>query len=141
MQQPVHPGIPTSTGARRALVVEDDRMIAAMLRVLLQRQGWQVEHAADGGAALDAIVTGVAPQLVLLDLILPVHDGLSLLQRLRAQAAWDRVPVVMLSGREDQEVVRRAMAAGANDYVTKPFDPQQLLDRVAALVPVVSLRP
>jgi two-component system alkaline phosphatase synthesis response regulator PhoP len=120
---------------RRALVVEDDRMIAAMLRVLLQRQGWQVEHAPDGGVALQAIETGVPPQLVLLDMVLPVHDGLTLLQRLRAQAGWQGVPVVMLSGREDQDVVARAMAAGATDYVTKPFDPQQLVQRLATLAP------
>ncbi|MCE3273299.1 MAG: phoP 1 [Ramlibacter sp.] len=126
---------PSSTAVRRALVVEDDGAIAFLLRFLLERHGWQVSVAEDGLQAMQAIEQGEPPQLVLLDAMLPVHDGLTLLARLRSLPQWKDVPVVMLTAKGDEGFVARAMAAGATDFVAKPFDAIQLAERLEKLVP------
>jgi CheY-like chemotaxis protein len=118
-----------------ALLVDDDETIATLLRFLLQRQGWAVQRCADGAEAMQAIEHGPVPQLVLLDMMLPVHDGLALLQKLRSLPAWRDVPVVMLTGKDDQALVDQAFAAGANDYVSKPFNPVELGQRLAKYRP------
>ena len=120
---------------RRALVVEDDSAIAYLLRFLLERHGWQVSVAGDGLQAMQAIEQGEPPQLVLLDAMLPVHDGLTLLARLRALPQWQAVPVVMLTAKGDEKFVEKAMAAGATDFVAKPFDAMELAGRLQKLVP------
>ena len=125
----------SSTAGRRALVVEDDGAIAYLLRFLLERHGWQVSVAEDGLQAMQAIEQGVPPQLVLLDAMLPVHDGLTLLARLRSLPQWQAVPVVMLTAKGDEAFMAKAMAAGATDFVAKPFDAIQLAQRLEKLVP------
>lgn len=127
---------PSSTAVRRALVVEDDGAIAFLLRFLLERHGWQVSVAEDGLQAMQAIERDEPPQLVLLDAMLPVHDGLTLLARLRSLPQWKDVPVVMLTAKGDDEpFVAKAMATGATDFVAKPFDALQLAERLEKLVP------
>jgi CheY-like chemotaxis protein len=121
--------------APSALLVDDDETILMLLRFVLERQGWKVQVAADGAQAMAAIEQGRPPQLVLLDMMLPVHDGLTLLARLRSLPAWQEVPVVMLTGRDDQSLVDRAFAAGANDYVGKPFNPVELAGRLKKYLP------
>ncbi len=118
-----------------ALLIDDDETIATLLRFLLQRQGWVVQRCADGAEAMTAIEQGPVPQLVLLDMMLPVHDGLTLLARLRSLPAWKEVPVVMLTGKDDQEMMDRAFAAGATDYVSKPFNPVELGTRLRKFLP------
>ena len=118
-----------------ALLIDDDETIATLLRFLLQRQGWTVQRCADGGEAMQAIENGPVPQLVLLDMMLPVHDGLTLLDKLRSLPAWKDVPVVMLTGKDDQQMMDRAFAAGATDYVSKPFNPMELGQRLAKYRP------
>ena len=127
--------LPSSTAGRRALVVEDDGAIAYLLRFLLERHGWQVSVAEDGLQAMQAIEQGVPPQLMLLDAMLPVHDGLTLLARLRSLPRWQAVPVVMLTAKGDDGFVAKAMATGATDFVAKPFDAIQLAERLEKLVP------
>jgi CheY-like chemotaxis protein len=127
--------LPTSAASRRALVVEDDSAIAYLLRFLLERHGWQVSVAEDGLKAMQAIEQGEPPQLMLLDAMLPVHDGITLLARLRSLPQWQAVPVVMLTAKDDQAFVAKAMATGATDFVAKPFDAIQLAERIAKLVP------
>jgi CheY-like chemotaxis protein len=124
-----------SAAHRRALVVEDDGAIAYLLRFLLERHGWQVSVAEDGMQAMQAIEQGEPPKLVLLDAMLPVHDGITLLARLRSLPRWQAVPVVMLTAKGDQAFVAKAMATGATDFVAKPFDAIQLAERIAKLVP------
>jgi DNA-binding response OmpR family regulator len=120
---------------RRALVVEDDGAIAYLLRFLLERHGWQVSVAADGLQAMQVIEEGEPPQLVLLDAMLPVHDGLTLLARLRSLPRWQSVPVVMLTAKGEEGFVAKAMATGATDFVAKPFDAIELAARLERLVP------
>jgi CheY-like chemotaxis protein len=120
---------------RRALVVEDDGAIAYLLRFLLERHGWEVSVAGDGLQAMEAIEQGEPPKLVLLDAMLPVHDGLTLLARMRSLPRWQAVPVGMLTAKGDEGFVAKAMATGATDFVAKPFDAIQLAERLKRLVP------
>jgi CheY-like chemotaxis protein len=121
--------------APTALLVDDDQTISMLLRFVLERQGWKVQVASDGAQAMVAIEQGEPPQLVLLDMMLPVHDGLTLLARLRSLPAWKDVPVVMLTGKNDQSLIDRAFATGANDYVSKPFNPAELALRLKKYLP------
>lgn len=117
-----------------ALLVEDDEAIAFLLRFLLERLGLRVLAAKDGLEAMQAIESGEVTRLVLLDLMLPVHDGLTLLTRLRSLPQWKDVPVVMLTAKGEQGLVERAYAAGVNDFVHKPFNPTELIARLKPLL-------
>lgn len=117
-----------------ALLVEDDESIAYLLRFLLERLGCRVLAAKDGLEAMQAIESGEVARLVLLDMMLPVHDGLTLLSRLRSLPRWEGVPVVMLTAKGEQGFVDRAYAAGANDFVQKPFNPTELIARLKPLL-------
>lgn len=121
----------TSTTAT-ILMVEDEEDIAFLIRFLLERNGYQVEHAADGKQALERIALDDlnTPDLVLLDIMLPYHDGLEVLALLRAQTGWESVPVLMLTAKARETDIIRALERGADDYVTKPFQPDELLARV-----------
>lgn len=118
------------------LVVEDDEHIAQVLRFMLERQGYQVTHMADGRAAAAHIATAAAPGLVLLDVMLPYIDGFELVRMIREQPAWDGVPVLMLTAKNTERDTVRALDAGANDFVIKPFQPNELLARVRRHLPV-----
>ncbi|WP_445010405.1 response regulator [Vreelandella stevensii] len=115
-------------------VVEDEGDVAFLLRFLLERNGYIVEHAEDGKQALERIAPGASggevPDLVLLDIMLPYHDGLEILARLRAQPGWEDVPVIMLTAKTREADIVRALELGADDYVTKPFQPDELLARL-----------
>lgn len=120
------------------LVVEDDDHISQVLKFMLERQGYQVVHLADGRAACGHVDTETAPDLVLLDVMLPYVDGFEIVQRMRANPAWAAVPVLMLTAKNTERDTVRALDAGANDFVVKPFQPNELLARVRRLVRVPS---
>jgi DNA-binding response OmpR family regulator len=115
-------------------MVEDEEDIAYIVRFLLERHGFVVEHVADGRAALARIREGAAPELVLMDLMLPFHDGLELVERLRGQPGWGALPVLMLTAKAREADIVRALELGADDYVTKPFQPEELLARIRRLL-------
>jgi len=119
---------------RTVMIVEDDRVIVALLRHMLERRGYSVEVAEDGRAALSRI-EGDPPGLVLLDVMLPFIDGFELIQRMRDAPAWARVPVIMLTAKAQERNVVRALDSGASDYVVKPFKPEELAARVRRLLP------
>jgi DNA-binding response OmpR family regulator len=112
------------------LVVDDDEDIRALLRLLLERAGYSVDDEADGRAALRAFHTG-KHDLVLLDVTMPDLDGWELLERIRDLSD---VPVLMLTARDSESDRVRGLRGGADDYVTKPFDREELLARVEALL-------
>jgi DNA-binding response OmpR family regulator len=112
------------------LIVEDDEHISQVLRFMLERQGYQVVHMADGRAASQHVTTASPPALVLLDVMLPYVDGFEIVQLIRAQAAWQEVPVLMLTAKNTERDTVRALDAGASDFIIKPFQPQELLARV-----------
>ncbi|MGW8766816.1 response regulator transcription factor [Streptomyces sp. NPDC055815] len=114
----------------RILVVDDDPTVAEVVTGYLERAGFSVEHAADG---LDALHRAGErrPDLVVLDLMLPGLDGLEVCRRLRAAGP---VPVIMLTARGDEEDRITGLEVGADDYVTKPFSPRELVLRVTSVL-------
>jgi two-component system, OmpR family, response regulator MprA len=118
----------TATG--RVLVVEDDAEIADVLRRSLRQEGYEVKTSADGVEALDA-ATGFVPDLVVLDLGLPRLDGVEVCRRLRAEGD---VPILMLTARAETEDRVSGLDSGADDYLVKPFERQELLARIRALL-------
>jgi DNA-binding response OmpR family regulator len=121
--------------ARTALVVEDDADIGKLLHWVLERESFEVTLLADGRAASERIAAGPATSLVVLDLMLPHVSGYDLLATLRRSPAWKAVPVIMLSARSQEHDIVKALDAGANDYMVKPFQPSELRARVRRLVP------
>ena len=117
-----------------ALVVEDDDQIAHILRYILEREGFQIQAASDGRSAQQLIDTLAPPAIVTLDVMLPYADGYELLARIRARPGWEAVPVILLTSRSQEKDIVRALDAGANDYLVKPFRPDELRARVRRLV-------
>jgi two-component system, OmpR family, response regulator MprA len=114
----------------RVLVVEDDAEIADVLRRSLRQEGYEVKTSADGVDALD-VATGFVPDLVVLDLGLPRLDGIEVCRRLRAEGD---VPILMLTARTETEDRVGGLDSGADDYLVKPFERQELLARIRALL-------
>ena len=115
----------------RALLIEDDPMIAAAIEVALRDAAYAVDHVRDGETA-DRVLRDGQHQIVLLDIGLPGRDGLSVLQRLRERG--DRVPVLLITARDAAADRVRGLDLGADDYVVKPFDMDELLARMRAVV-------
>src|SRR6476661_4826427 len=107
----------------RVLVVDDDLALAEMLGIVLRNEGLDVTHVADGSEALAAFRDSRA-DLVLLDVMLPGLDGMEVCRRIRAESG---VPIVMLTARTDTVDVVVGLESGADDYVVKPFKPQELI--------------
>ncbi|MFE1434667.1 response regulator transcription factor [Streptomyces griseoaurantiacus] len=120
---------PDATGAR-ILVVDDDPTVAEVVSGYLDRAGYVVDRAEDGPAALDRAAAH-RPDLVVLDLMLPGMDGLEVCRRLRENGP---VPVVMLTARGDEDDRILGLEVGADDYVTKPFSPRELVLRVQSVL-------
>ncbi len=115
------------------LVVEDEAALATMLRYNLEKQGFRVDEASDGPEALTRIAE-TAPDLVLLDWMLPVMSGIEVCRQIRRRPATRDLPVIMVTARtEDQDAVR-GLNTGADDYITKPFSVEALLARIRALL-------
>jgi DNA-binding response OmpR family regulator len=115
---------------QRLLIVEDDVHMAYLLGYLAEKERFAVEQIADGRQAIERIERGDAVDLVLLDVMLPYTDGFELLEKLRAHEAWQRVPVIILTSRTREHDAVRALSLGADDYLTKPFSPAELVARI-----------
>jgi two-component system, OmpR family, phosphate regulon response regulator PhoB len=111
------------------LLVEDDSDIRYMVSYKLIKGGFDVIEAADGVAALEAAGEH-PPDLVLLDLRLPLMSGIEVCRQLRGRPRTAAVPIIVLTGRTRPEEIEQAYAAGASEYVFKPFSPRDLLERV-----------
>src|SRR3954452_5910693 len=118
----------SSTEKSRVLVVDDEPQITRVLRTVLSSQGYQVQTAAEGQAALTSFAE-FRPELVITDLYMPHMDGLELCRRIRAVSA---VPIIVLSVKGEEKAKVEALDSGADDYVTKPFGMDELLARVRA---------
>jgi DNA-binding response OmpR family regulator len=117
----------------RILVVDDDRVIQQLLKVNLELEGYVIEVAEDGEEALD-LFDEFRPNLVLLDIMMPKLDGWEVCRRLKQGVDSADVPIVLLSARAQEADVQRGIELGVAAYVTKPFDPIQLLDLVADIL-------
>ncbi|MEV7972737.1 MtrAB system response regulator MtrA [Cellulomonas sp. NPDC089187] len=112
----------------RVLVVDDDTALAEMIGIVLRSEGFEPVFCADGDGALDAFRAS-APDLVLLDLMLPGRDGTEVCRLIRAESG---VPIVMLTAKADTVDVVLGLESGADDYISKPFKPKELIARVRA---------
>lgn len=108
------------------LVIEDDNATADWMRIMLEKDGWTVRHAADGKAAKAAIGSGAMPWLITLDLGLPDTSGVDLMVDIKGTPGWQRVPVVVVTATPKDESVNWAIKKGARAYLVKPFKPEEL---------------
>jgi len=122
--------VPLTASPPRILVVEDDPTVSEVVTRYLEREGFVVEVAYDGADGL-ARALADPPELVVLDLMIPTLDGFEVCRRLRAAAP---VPVIMLTARGEEADRIRGLETGADDYVTKPFSPRELIARVGAVL-------
>jgi DNA-binding response OmpR family regulator len=129
----VTPPAPATEGAKRVLVVEDEPDIAALIAYQLTREGFRVETAATGHDALSAVNREI-PDLVVLDRMLPGLSGDEVLQTLRKEKATRSVPILVLTAKKEQEDRIAGFELGADDYLTKPFSPRELVLRVRAIL-------
>jgi len=121
----------TMNGMTRLLVAEDDRQVREALERILGFEGYEVVSVTDGAAALEAI-DAAAPDAIVLDVMMPLVDGLAVCRRLRARG--DRTPVLMLTARDEVSDRVAGLDAGADDYLPKPFALEELLARLRALL-------
>lgn len=123
-----------SVTAPSILVVEDDEHIGELLKFLLERQGYRVDRCTEGRAARSFIQANGPPRLILLDVMLPFLDGFELVGVIRSQPGWGEVPIIMLTAKTTESDIVRALDAGANDYIVKPFQPNELMARLRRYV-------
>lgn len=117
---------------KHVVLVEDEINIAEAIRFLLSQEGWRVETLANGAAAVD-VIRKVMPDLVMLDVMLPGKSGFEILHELRADTAFDDMPILMLTARGQSRDREMAERAGVSKFMTKPFSNAEMLDAVRAL--------
>jgi putative two-component system response regulator len=124
----------TDDGSKKArvLIVDDEQALSGLLERLLKSKGYVVAIAADGPAALQAVVHD-PPDVILLDVVLPGMDGFTICRRLKNDPVTRLTPVILITGLADRESRIKGLAAGADDFLTKPVDGQELLARVGSL--------
>ena len=127
-------------GAGRVLVVDDDDVIRQLITVNLELEGFDVVTAVDGQDALDK-VKDAAPQVVTLDVMMPRLDGWETASRLRDDPETAHIKVVLLSARAQEADLQRGEKIGVDAYLTKPFDPDELIDTVRRLMSAANAEP
>jgi two-component system, chemotaxis family, chemotaxis protein CheY len=116
----------------RALIVDDSRFVRDFLRGLLEKRGIECAQAADGRAALDELHEGLPFDLALVDWNMPVMNGLEMLKQMRAEG-YSGVKVMMVTTEAENDFILRALDAGADEYLMKPFDDQALAEKLELL--------
>lgn len=111
------------------LIVEDDSALRQIISSILELEGYAVLEAENGESALSMLKEG-AVHLILSDVNMPGMDGYELFEQVRAHAAWAQIPFIFLTGKDERQEIRHGMAMGADDYLTKPFEPDELLSAV-----------
>ena len=119
--------------AKKILIADDEPNIVTALEFLLQRGGYEVLIARDGEEALKTLESA-RPDLVLLDIMMPVKSGYEICRRIRERPEWAHIKVVMLSAKGRDAEVNKGMAMGADLYVTKPFSTRELMDQIKGLL-------
>ena len=115
------------------LIVDDEPNILLSLQFLMKKNGYEVRTAKDGEEALGEI-SRAAPDLVLLDVMMPKIDGFSMCERIRANPAWHDMRIIMLTARGRDVEREKGLALGADDYITKPFSTKDAIARVEAVL-------
>ncbi len=116
-----------------ALVIDDSRAMRMILRRILVAHGFEVVEAADGQQALDAVHAGPLPDIALIDWNMPVMNGLEFVTAVRANRAHRSMTLMMVTTESEHGQIVRALAAGAHEYVLKPFTPEAITDKLSLL--------
>lgn len=124
----------------KMLVAEDDLTSRTMLSAILRKQGYEVLEAVDGRQALKALKESDAPDVVVMDWMMPGLTGLEVVKKVRSRQAEPPPYIIMLTSRSDKSDIVEALEAGANDYLIKPFDTNELLARIKVGVRMVDLQ-
>ena len=118
---------------RKVLIADDEPNIVAALEFLLRRRGYDVRVAVNGDEAL-ALVESYVPDVVLLDIMMPIRSGYEVCQRMRERPEWQHIKIVMLSAKGREAEVSKGVALGADLYITKPFSTRELMARIKGLL-------
>jgi DNA-binding response OmpR family regulator len=118
---------------RRIVIADDDPLIISLVSLRLEMANYEVLAATNGDDAL-ALIRKSRPLAAILDIDMPRKSGIDVLDAIKADPVTDKLPVLMLTGERDTDMVMRAMGAGAGDYMVKPFQPDRLLERMNRLV-------
>ena len=113
----------------KILVVEDDPSTSELIKYTLETSGFSVAIAGDGGEAMKKVRVDL-PDLIVLDVMLPTMDGFQVCQILKHNTAYQKIPIIMLSAKINKEDIKAGLAKGADEYLTKPFDPAHLTEKI-----------
>jgi DNA-binding response OmpR family regulator len=113
----------------KILVVEDDESTAELINFTLRSHGFDVALARDGGSAIKK-VKSYGPDLIVLDIMLPIMDGFQVCEIIKHDALYRNIPIIMLSAKIRREDISKGLEMGADEYMTKPFEPSQLVEKV-----------
>ncbi len=119
--------------AEKILIVDDDATMVNLLSTVLEFEGYETRKALSGKEALESI-DGDPPDVVLLDIMMPGMDGFEVLARLRGNASTEKLPVIMLTARTEDKDIFEGWRRGADEYVTKPFDPRDLVETIKGVL-------
>ena len=119
--------------SKKILIADDEPNIVAAVEFLLQRSGYEVHIARDGDEALK-LVEACSPDLVLLDVMMPVRSGYEVCKRIREHPAWRHIKIIMLSAKGRDAEVSKGLSIGADLYVTKPFSTRDLMGKISTLL-------
>ncbi len=124
--------------SQSVLIVDDEQMTRSLLRMMLQREDYRIYEAGDGVEALTA-VHQYRPDLILLDVMMPNMDGLTVCKRLREDVNTANMPIILLSAKTQSSAIQEGMQAGADLYLTKPVPRDVLLQNIQSLLPVAAV--
>ncbi len=111
------------------ILAEDDKTIARLIIFKLEKEGFKVTHFFDGEGVAEKVVE-VLPDIVILDVMMPIKDGITILKEIKGNSKTTSIPVIILSARGQEDDVVKAMEFGASDYISKPFSPSELIARI-----------
>lgn len=123
----------TPPHSRRAFITDDDSIIRSLLKIILEREGFDVIESGDGRDASRLIAEMEPPDICILDIMLPFIDGRQLVRQIRAKPGWKSTPIIMLTSSSSEKEIVALLEAGANDYMLKPFNTRELSARVRRL--------
>jgi two-component system, OmpR family, alkaline phosphatase synthesis response regulator PhoP len=119
--------------AKKIVLAEDESHIARLITFKLEREGYEIHWAADGGSALEK-VKEVIPDLVLLDIMMPVMDGYEVLKNIKRDDSLKDIPVIMLTAKSQEQDIIKGFDLGSEDYIVKPFKPAELAARIKKIL-------
>lgn len=115
------------------ILAEDDRTIARLIIFKLEKEGFKVIHFLNGESVVDS-VSKILPDIVILDVMMPIQDGISILKEIKASPKTKHIPVVILSAKGQEKDIIKGMEIGASDYISKPFSPSELIVRIKRIL-------